>query len=228
MARVVQGLTAGKTLPSLLFLCNERCSTRNQNGTPRAQGLPDASGRGDCFHIRAFSRFRRVCQSSLSILLHGVKRSTLVLGLLGFISIVAGVAAYWKATEHQRAWKFLLGFLDKDLRTCDKDTGTRLDAALVKLILSRKPRRSDLLDIFDYQPWFVWRLQADNHPDRVVIFEVNETGGHPGSTRFRLTTFSKEGRRCNTTEFTTGHRNYMGGFELRKVPVSAYPVLEVH
>ena len=156
-----------------------------------------------------------------------MRRSTVILGILVLASLVATVVAYWQATEKQRAWREFRGHWGKDLRSYDEEGHAKLERILAKLIPGRKPPRGGLLDIFDHRPYAVWTLQGNGQPTRVVLFEVQDTGSHPGSTGFRLTTFTEAGGFLKTSLFTTGHRTYMRAFDLKKVPVSKYPVLEV-
>jgi hypothetical protein len=73
----------------------------------------------------------------------------------------------------------------------------------------------------------VWRLQGAGAPTLLVLLEVEDSDGQPGTTQLRLHAFDEAGTLLGVSEFTTGHRNYMSGFELKSLSVSRYPVLVI-
>ena len=148
-----------------------------------------------------------------------------------FLSVLTVECVVWSRSSDARARgdaERLGSYVGIDLESLDSIGSKKLDQAICAVIPGRRLRDPQrLLDLLDYQPRAVWRLEGQAVPARLVLFEVDPTVDHPGSTRIRLHTFDERGTLLSMTAFTTGHRTYMRGFELKRIPVSSYPVLEI-
>jgi hypothetical protein len=68
---------------------------------------------------------------------------------------------------------------------------------------------------FDFRPWHVWEFPNKGQPV-LLLFEVDNTGPHPGSTSIRITVFEKIGKTFSESTFATGNRCYLHGVSLEK------------
>ncbi len=149
-----------------------------------------------------------------------MKPSTLFLGLL---ICVAAVVSYVVYRNQRGPWRQLESFVGRDLSLLEKKDVERLEKLLAKVIPSRKSTSPG----WGYQPCAIWRFEASNGPVHWVLIEVNRTNIHPGSDEIRLHTLNEETHSITVTEFTTGHRRYIAGFDLKTLPLSETPALEI-
>lgn len=98
----------------------------------------------------------------------------------------------------------------KELAKLNEAQAKDLLATIKKLVPGREYRHW-----FDYRPWHVWEF-PNKGQIILVLFEVDNTRPHPSSTGIRLTVFEKTGNGLNESEFSTGHRCYMGAVSLEK------------
>jgi len=68
---------------------------------------------------------------------------------------------------------------------------------------------------FDFRPRYVWEFPNKGQP-ALVLFEVDNTGPHPGSTGVRINVFEKAKNVRSESVFWTGHRCYMHAVSLDK------------
>lgn len=104
----------------------------------------------------------------------------------------------------------LIAYRGKELGKLDEDKSKELQAAIKKLIPEREYRHW-----FDFRPWYVWELPNNGQPG-LVLFEVDNTGPHPGSTGIRINVFEKAKNVRTESVFWTGHRCYMRAVSLEK------------
>jgi hypothetical protein len=104
----------------------------------------------------------------------------------------------------------LNAYRDKELSKLDKAQAKELLATITRLVPDREYRFW-----FDFRPWHVWEFPNKGQPV-LLLFEVDNTRPHPGSSGIRITVFEKTGNARSEFEFWTGHRCYMRAVSLEK------------
>lgn len=104
----------------------------------------------------------------------------------------------------------LKAYRGKELAKLDEAQVEELLATIRKLLPGRKYE-----DWFDFRPWYVWEFPNNGNP-ALLLFEVNNTGPHPGSTVIRITVFENSGKVTAQSEFRTGHRCYIRAASLEE------------
>jgi hypothetical protein len=97
----------------------------------------------------------------------------------------------------------LNAYRGKELAKLDEDEAKELLASIKKFIPEREYRHW-----FDFRPWYVWEFPNKRQP-ALVLFEVDNTGPHPGSTGIRIIVFEKARNVRAESVFKTGHRCYL-------------------
>ena len=113
----------------------------------------------------------------------------------------------------------LADYQGKNLEELGEAEKNRLLATITKLVPGREYRFW-----FDFRPWHVWEFPNKGNP-HLMLFEVDNTGPHPGSTGIRITTFDKAGNYRSEFKFWTGHRCYMRTVQLEELPDSQDPLI---
>jgi hypothetical protein len=105
----------------------------------------------------------------------------------------------------------LSAYRGKELANLDEIEAKELLATIRKLVPDREYRFW-----FDFWPWYVWEFPNKGRPI-LLLFEVDNTSPHPGSSGIRITVFEKTGNAPSESEFWTGHRCYLGAVSLDKI-----------
>jgi hypothetical protein len=113
----------------------------------------------------------------------------------------------------------LAAYRGKELSKLDEAQSKDLLAAIKKLIPDREYRHW-----FDFHPWYVWEFPNKGQP-ALVLFEVDNTGPHPGSTGIRINVFDKAKNARTESVFWTGHRCYMRAVTLEKQKDNQNPLI---
>jgi hypothetical protein len=113
----------------------------------------------------------------------------------------------------------LNAYRGKELAKLDEDQARVLLATIKKLIPEREYRHW-----FDFRPWHVWEFPNQGRP-ALVLFEVDNTGPHPGSTGIRINLFEKARKVRSESVFWTGHRCYLRAVSLDKPPDGQDPLI---
>jgi hypothetical protein len=107
----------------------------------------------------------------------------------------------------------------KELAKLDEDQAKQLLVTIKKLIPEREYRHW-----FDFRPWYVWEFPNKGQP-ALVLFEVDNSGPHPGSTGIRINVFEKAKSVRSESVFWTGHRCYMRAVSLDKQADNQDPLI---
>jgi hypothetical protein len=118
------------------------------------------------------------------------------------------------------AFELMINQRDKDLSQLEPAQAKEVLVAITKLV----PKRG-YDAIFDFRPWYVWEFQKAGEAPLHVLFEVNNSWPHPGSTGIRLTVFDRFGKMLSETSFDTGHRCYMRSAKLEEQTDGQYPIV---
>lgn len=117
---------------------------------------------------------------------------------------------------------------ERSKRYCGKDLGkfddirtTELLADIKKLLPARTYER-----FFDFRPWYLWEFPTQKAQSFYLLFEVDNSGPHPGSTKIRITEFDTKGQVTSETAFRTGHRCYLRRVTLETTLLEGeYPII---
>jgi hypothetical protein len=125
-------------------------------------------------------------------------------------------------SDPHRAVDIVQTYRGKDLQDAEPaQLKELLDA--VTALLPQRCYRKDLL--FEFRPRHIWAFKSEVGPLLTVLFEVNNSWPHPGSTDIRVTAFDAAGRVAAEAAFTTGHRSYLRGAGLERGDEGQYPLI---
>jgi hypothetical protein len=113
----------------------------------------------------------------------------------------------------------LIAYRGKELAKLDEAQTKELLTIIKQLVPEREYRFW-----FDFTPRHVWEFPNNGQPV-IVLFEVDDTGPHPGSTRIRITVLEKAGNARFESEFWTGNRCYMRDVSLEKQADDQNPLI---
>jgi hypothetical protein len=125
-------------------------------------------------------------------------------------------------SDQRRAAEVVRAHCGKDLQGAERAQLKELLGAVTALLPQRR-YRDDLF--FEFRPWHVWAFGREGGPTLAVLFEVNNSWPHPGSTDIRITAFDEGGRVAAEAAFTTGHRSYLRGAGLEQRGEGQYPLV---
>jgi hypothetical protein len=103
----------------------------------------------------------------------------------------------------------LLACQGQDLLELEEDARGRLMWVIKALLPARSYRKW-----LDFRPSRVWTFPREGKRHLYVLFEVDNTRPHPGSTGIRVTLFDGSGNVLSEVAFTTGYRCYLQGVKL--------------
>jgi hypothetical protein len=96
-----------------------------------------------------------------------------------------------------------------------------LESAIIRLVPQRKYAK-----YFGPHPRCIWELRKSGaEQPTFLLFEVDNTYPHPGSTVIRMTAFDDAAKELWETSFDTGHRCYLRDIELHYQMNDQFPLI---
>lgn len=153
---------------------------------------------------------------SISVLL-----TSLIAIATGQWSLVASHQPKPEVCSNQDLLKSLSRYRGKELRKLEKDDAAKLKEIITKIVPKRTYR-----DTYDFLPWHLWEFRNKNEQPFFILFEVYDSGFHPGSTFIRITEFDQAGKALEETTFDTAWRCYLRGVKLETTLLDGeYPII---
>jgi hypothetical protein len=117
----------------------------------------------------------------------------------------------------------LLPYRGKELSKLEDHDAKDLLQTITKIVPNRTYQAH-----FDYRPWYLWEVRNKSGQPLFILFEVDNTGPHPGTTPIRITELNQTGKVAGETTILTGHRCYLRRVNLETTLLDGeYPIITI-